>query len=67
MMFQNVKRGISLAVQYLKGKLRDTSDTYTLALLAYAFELANDPAKETALGELMKKAIREGELLLALS
>ena len=54
----------SLAVQYLKGKLRDMSDTYTLALIAYAFELAGDSAKETALEKLMKKAIKEGETLL---
>lgn len=54
----------SLAVQYLKGKLRDMSDTYTLALIAYAFELAGDSAKETALEKLTKKAIREGETLL---
>ena len=56
-----MKQGISQAVQFLKGKLRGMSDTYTLALVAYAFELADDPAKETALTELMKKAIREGE------
>lgn len=40
------------------------SDTYTLALIAYAFELAGDSAKETALEKLTKKAIREGETLL---
>ncbi len=42
------------------------SDTYTLALVAYAFELADDPAKETALNELMKKVVREGENKLTL-
>ena len=42
------------------------SDTYTLALVAYAFELAHDPAKETALNELMKKVVREGEKKLTL-
>lgn len=39
------------------------SNTYTLALVAYAFELADDPAKETALGELFKKAIRDGKII----
>ena len=46
---------------FLKGKLREMSDTYTLALVAYAFELADDPAKETVIAELMKKVVREGK------
>ena len=46
---------------FLKGKLGEMSDTYTLALVAYAFELADDPAKETVIAELMKKVVREGK------
>ena len=56
-----MNRVTSLAVQYLKGKLGDMSDTYTLALIAYAFELADDSAKEIALEKLMKKVIKEGK------
>ena len=61
-----MNRVTSLAVQYLKGKLGDMSDTYTLALIAYAFELADDSAKEIALGKLMKKVIKEGKFLYRL-
>ncbi|XP_028411916.1 CD109 antigen-like isoform X2 [Dendronephthya gigantea] len=53
------KLGISKAVRFLKTKLSGISDVYTLALIAYAFELADDTAKETALEKLMTKAIRE--------
>lgn len=31
-----------------------------MAILAYAMELANDPATETVLNELMKQAVRQG-------
>ena len=61
-----MNRVTSLAVQYLKGKLGDMSDTYTLALIAYAFELADDSAKEIALEKLMKKVIKEGKFLYRL-
>lgn len=36
------------------------TDVYTLALVAYAFELADDVAKEAVLNRLTVRAIREG-------
>jgi uncharacterized protein HemY len=59
-----MKRGISQAVTFLRAQLSKVSNTYTLALLAYAFELAGDSAKETVLAELMKNVVREGETKL---
>lgn len=45
---------------FLKKQLINVADVYTLAIMAYAMELADDPAKETILDELMKKAVRQG-------
>ena len=49
---------------FLRAQLSKVSNTYTLALLAYAFELAGDSAKETVFAELMKNVVREGETKL---
>jgi hypothetical protein len=59
-----MKRGISQAVTFLRAQLSKVSNTYTLALLAYAFQLTGDSAKETVFTELMKNVVREGETKL---
>jgi hypothetical protein len=59
-----MKRGISQAVTFLRAQLSKVSNTYTLALLAYAFQLTGDSAKETVFAELMKNVVREGETKL---
>ena len=56
--------GRSNALSYLKGKLATITDTYTLAIVTYALQLANDPAKEIALNKLVKLAVTEGEQML---
>lgn len=49
-------------MKYLQATLNQTKDSYTLALTAYAMELANHPLKEIALSKLLAKSVREGKL-----
>ena len=48
----------------MKNNLEMINDSYTLAITAYAMELANDEMKQIVLTELMKKSVREGKGLL---
>jgi len=54
------KDGALRAVSYLKKQIDNTEDPYTLALIAFAMELAADPGRDGSYDKLMKSA-REDE------
>ncbi|CAB4033836.1 CD109 antigen-like, partial [Paramuricea clavata] len=54
----DVKEGIDNALRYLQANLNHTEDSYTLALAAYAMELANYPLKEIVLSKLLATSVR---------
>jgi len=48
--------GSAKAVAYLKGQLDNIDDAYTMAITAYALELASSPARDAAYARLMTMA-----------
>jgi hypothetical protein len=50
-------------LKYLQANLNRTEDSYTLALTAYAMELANYPLKEIVLSKLLAKSVRTGNTI----
>ena len=51
------------AIQYLEGRLKGMDDPYTLAITAYAMELAGSPSRDLAHEKLMELAQRDGDAL----
>ncbi len=47
------------ATRYLEGRLSEIQDPYTMAITAYALELANSPQKGRAYDKLMSMALRD--------
>ena len=53
--------GQEKALAYLKHMMTSEDDLYTLAMSAYAFQLAGDPQADTILATLESKATMSGE------
>ena len=56
-------RAASSAIGYLERQLDGMDDPYTLAITAYAMELANNPAKDRAHEKLLALAQQDGDAL----